>query len=55
MREAPAAGPAKCMRVAVTTAPAARAEEFMNEQIVGGKDRFVSLPMGDSAGLMCAW
>ena len=50
------AGTAKCMRVTLTSTPAARAEEFMNEQIAGGRIRFVSLAMGgDSPGLMCAW
>jgi len=47
---------AVCMRASMAwTKPAASAEEFMNEQIVAGRIRFVSLAMGDGAGLMCAW
>ena len=49
-------GPAVCMRTLMLGAkPAASVEEFMNEQISVGRERFVSLPMGDGAGLMCSW
>lgn len=47
---------AVCMRASMTwTKPAASSEEFMNAQIAAGRIRFVSLAMGDGAGLMCAW
>ena len=46
---------AVCLKIGLTLTPAKRVEEWMRERQTEGYERFMSLPMGDSAGLMCAW